>query len=97
MASEARIGHKVAPSPDREPQLEPPGNVQRDANIAQVANRPGYPNPVQPVRRRRRHREGIAPSIVRRSSVVRSTLRPVRIGTYRLARMDTQPDRYPCP
>jgi len=32
-----------------------------DANTARVAVRPGYPNPVQPVGRRGRHRERIAP------------------------------------
>jgi len=32
-----------------------------DANTARVAVRPGYPNPVQPVGRRGRHRERTAP------------------------------------
>jgi len=35
-----------------------------DANTARVAVRPGYPNPVQPVGRRGRHRARIAPSTV---------------------------------
>ena len=67
---------------------EPPVS-RSDADTAWVANRPGYPTPVQPDGRRWGYGQRIPPTTVRPNLGESPTSRPVHNGTFRPGHFDT--------